>query len=83
MALSEELIKKLSGKFPPGSMSDFKFRGLDATIKADEEGHAILLFLGKRMENGHIRGERFARRLLLDENGKVLKDHWEMKGKST
>lgn len=83
MALSEALIKKLSAKFPPGELSDFKYRGKHATVKADEAGNAILLFLGRRMENGHIKGERFARRLLFDEEGKVIKDHWEMKGKST
>lgn len=82
MALSEDLIKKLSAKFPPGEMSDFKYRGKDATIKADEAGNAILLFLGKRMENGHIKGERYARRLLFDGDGKTLKEHWEMLGKS-
>lgn len=83
MALSEDLIKKLAAKFPPGAMSDFKYRGKDATIKADEAGNAILLFIGKRMEDGYIRGERYARRLLFDKDGKVIKDHWEMKGKSS
>jgi hypothetical protein len=83
MALSESLIKKLSAKFPPGEMADLKFRGMDLTIKADEQGHAILLFIGKRMDDGHIKGERYARRLLFDKEGKVIKDHWENKGKSS
>lgn len=82
MPLSEDLLKKLSKKFPPGETSDFKFRGKDATIKADDAGHAILLFIGKRMDDGHIKGERYARRLLFDEEGKVLKDHWDLKGPS-
>jgi hypothetical protein len=83
MPLSESLIKKLSAKFPAGQMCDLSYRGNDLTVKADEEGNAILLFICKRMENGHIKGERYARRLLIDKDGKVLKDHWEMKGKST
>jgi hypothetical protein len=83
MALSEDLIKKLSKQFPPGAMSDLRFRGNDLTIKADDAGNAILLFIGKRGEDGHIRGERYARRLVFDESGKAIKDHWELKGKST
>jgi len=83
MALSEALIKKLSKKFPPGGMSDLVYRGNDLTIKADEDGNAILLFIGRRQEDGHIRGERYARRLLFDADGKAIKDHWECKGKST
>jgi hypothetical protein len=83
MALSEALIKKLSAKFPAGEVSDMVYRGSDLSIKADEQGNAILLFIGKRVENGHIKGERYARRLLYDKEGKLIKDHWEMKGKST
>lgn len=83
MPLSDALIKKISAKFPPGVMADLKYRGLDLTIKADEQGNAILLFIGKRMENGHIKGERYARRLLFDKAGKLIKDHWENKGKSS
>lgn len=83
MALSEALIKKLSAKYPPGELTDLTYRGNDLTVKADEAGNAILLFIGKRQDNGHIKGDRYARRLLIDESGKVIKDHWEMKGKST
>ncbi len=82
MALSEALIKKLSAKFPAGELSDLTWRGKDITIKADEAGNAILLFIGKRMDDGHIKGERYARRLVFKEDGSVLKDHWEGKGKS-
>jgi hypothetical protein len=83
MALSEALIKKLSAKYQANELSDLVYRGKDLTVKADEAGNAILLFIGKRVDNGHIRGERYARRLLFDKEGKVIKDHWEMKGKST
>jgi hypothetical protein len=83
MALSEALIKKLAQKYPPNEMTDLRYRGNDLTIKTDNAGNAILLFIGRRQEDGHIRGERYARRLLVDDAGRVLKDHWELKGKST
>ena len=83
MAISEDLVKKLAKKFPPGELSDLRYKGNDLTVKADEAGNAILLFIGKRQEDGHIRGERYARRLLFDEAGNPVKDHWELKGKST
>ena len=83
MALSEDLIKKLAKSYPPGELTDLKFRGNDLTVKADEAGRAILLFIGRRQDDGHIRGERYARRLVFDESGNAVKDHWELKGKST
>jgi hypothetical protein len=82
MALSEALIKKLSQKYPANELTDLRYRGNDLTVKANETGHAILLFIGQRQEGGHIRGERYARRLLFDDAGNTLKDHWELKGKS-
>jgi hypothetical protein len=81
VALSEALIKKLAQKYPPNGMTDLRYRGNDLTVKTDDAGHAILLFIGRRQEDGHIRGERYARRLLFDEAGSLLKDHWELKGK--
>ena len=83
MALGEDLIKKLSKPYPAGELSDLRYRGNDLTVKADDAGNAILLFIGSRMDDGHIKGERYARRLVFDETGKVLKDHWELKGKSS
>ena len=41
----------------------------------------ILLFIGKRQIIGKIKGERYARNLLKDSDGKVIKDHWDNKGK--
>ena len=83
MALSESLIKKLSQKYPANELTDLRYRGNDLTIKADEAGNAILLFIGRRMDSGHIKGERYAQRLLYDDAGNTIKDHWELKGKST
>lgn len=82
MPLSPPLLKKLAQLYAPDLLLDFKWRGQDLTIKTDESGNAMLLFIGKRMEDGKIRGERYARRLLHDAVGAVVKDHWDAKGKS-
>jgi hypothetical protein len=82
MALSPALLKKLAQIYAPDSLVDLQWRGQDLTIKTDEAGNAVLLFIGRRMEDGKIRGERYARRLLRDAGGAVIKDHWDAKGKS-
>ena len=81
MALGETLIKLLSKKYDASTMIDRKFKGYDISFKTDEEGNPVLLFLGKKMENGMIKGQRYARRLLKDKDGKIVKDHWDDKGK--
>jgi hypothetical protein len=83
MALSEDLLKKLSKKFEPSAMVEMKYKGYDIAFKTDEEGNAILLFMGKKNEMGTIKGERYARTLKKDREGQVFKDHWELKGKAT
>ena len=82
MAISEELIKKLSMKYPVNTMVDLRHGGKEITIRTDEKGNAILLFIGKKKPDGKIKGERYARRLLIDEQGVVIKDHWDLKGRS-
>lgn len=82
MSLSPPLLKKLAQAYAPDSMLDFRWRGQDLTIKTDVAGNAILLFIGQRMEDGKIRGERYARRLIRDGAGGIVKDHWDAKGKS-
>ena len=83
MALSSALLKKLAQVYTPDSLVDLHWRGQDLTIKTDETGNAMLLFIGKRMDDGKIRGERYARRLLRNADGAVQKDHWDAKGKSS
>lgn len=82
MALNEELQKKLAKKFEPTSMIELKYKGYDLSVKTDEEGNAILLFIGTKTERGTVKGERYARTLKKDREGKIFKDHWELKGKS-
>ncbi|HYG02520.1 MAG TPA: hypothetical protein VD927_08740 [Chryseosolibacter sp.] len=83
MALSEHLEKTLKKKYEPSSMVTFKYKGNDVSLKTDPEGNGIMLFIGKSTRDGKINGERYARRLLKDRDGKIIKDHWERKGKAT
>ena len=83
MPLSEDLVKKLSKKYEPSSMVEMRFRGNDVAFKTDEEGNPVLLFMGRAGEDGTIRGDRYARTLKRDREGRVIKDHWERKGRAT
>ena len=83
MKIGPELTKKLSKKYEPSSMVDMEFKGNDVSFRTDPEGNPVLLFIGKRNEQGIIRGERFSRTLKQDESGAVIKDHWDLKGKAS
>ena len=83
MKLSEALQKKLSGHFEPAVMIDMRFKGNDVSFKTDEEGNPVLLFIGTRNKEGTIKGDRFVRTLKKDKDGKILKDHWEQKGRAS
>jgi hypothetical protein len=83
MSLSEDLVKKLAKKHEPTTLIHQRFRGNDIAFKTDEEGNAVQLFVGKADEAGNIRGDRYARTLKYDREGKLIKDHWERKGKAT
>ncbi|RYG14459.1 MAG: hypothetical protein EOO07_16805 [Chitinophagaceae bacterium] len=77
------LLKILSGRYEPSSMIEKRFGRYDLAFKTDEGGRPILLFLGQKDASGKIKGERYARRLLLDADEKIIKDHWDHKGKAT
>ncbi|WP_256013524.1 hypothetical protein [Desertivirga xinjiangensis] len=64
-------------------MINLTFKGNDLAIKTNEDGEAILLFIGKLTSEGTVKGERYARRLKKDDKGNVIKDHWELKGKAS
>jgi hypothetical protein len=83
MALSDDLQKKLAKKFEPSAMIEMKYKGYDLAFKTDEDGNPILLFMGRKSEGGAIKGERYARTLKKDQQGKIFKDHWELKGKAS
>lgn len=83
MAIGVELEKKLSRKFEPSSMISMRFRNFDLAIRTDAAGNAIQLFMGKANVDGIIKGDRYARTLKHDSLGKIIKDHWERKGKAS
>lgn len=83
MKLGEEILKILGRVYEADTMVETRFKRYDLAFKTDDYGRPILLFLGEKDEKGHIKGERFARRLIIAPDGKVIKDHWENKGKST
>ncbi|WAC13510.1 hypothetical protein [Dyadobacter pollutisoli] len=82
MKIGAKLLKVLSKKYVPGEMIDQKFERYDISFKTDHEGNPVLLFVGTRGREGQIRGERFVRVVIRDQNGQILKDHWDAKGKT-
>jgi len=81
--LGAPLLKILNKKYNPSTLVEMSFKRYDLAFKTDEEGRPVLLFMGKKDENGNIKGERYSRKLVEDEEGKLLKDHWDHKGKAT
>jgi hypothetical protein len=83
MELKEPVRKVLDQLYEPDSMIEKPFKKYHMAFKTDEMGRPVLLFLGQKNLDGRIKGERFSRRLKTDRAGKVIKDHWEHKGKAT
>ena len=80
MKLGERLLKVLNKKYEPAKMVALRFGRYDVAMKTDEEGNPILAFVGKADDRGIIKGDQYARRLLKDTDGLVVKDHWDYKG---
>ncbi|MDF3079125.1 MAG: hypothetical protein K0S09_3014 [Sphingobacteriaceae bacterium] len=83
MKFNDELLKLLNKKHEPDTMVDMRYKTYDLSFKTDKDGNAILLFMGKRTEQGTVKGERYARTLKYKPDGTILKDHWELKGNAT
>ena len=83
MKLSHPLQLKLSKPLEPSSLVPMKYKGNDLAVKTDGEGNAVFVFIGKKQPDGKIKGQRYARTLKKDENGKIIKDHWEQKGNAS
>ena len=81
--LGNPILKILNKIYAPSTMVDIKFKKYDLSFKTDAEGRPILLFMGKREGNGQVKGERYARRLVINADGEIVKDHWDHKGKAT
>jgi hypothetical protein len=82
MSLGPDLVKKISLKYEPSAMVPIRFRNYDILLRTDEKGNAVQLFIGKATEDGRIKGERYARIMKFDNEGKLIKDHWDRKGKT-
>jgi hypothetical protein len=82
MKVGPELLKLLSKPYAPDQLISQRFGRYDLAFKTDEQGRPILLFIGKADAEGMIKGERFVRRLQADKDGKIIKDHWDNKGKT-
>jgi hypothetical protein len=83
MSLGPAILKVLSKKYEPNAFIEKRFQRYDLGFKTDEEGNPILLFMGEKTASGRIHGRRYARRLLKDDNGAIIKDHWDDKGSSS
>lgn len=78
--MGEPLLKILNKRYEPCSTIETRFNRYDLAFKTDKQGAPMVAFLGKKESDGHICGERFARRLKQLTNGAIVKDHWEYKG---
>ncbi|MBE9464237.1 hypothetical protein ACFP1I_06415 [Dyadobacter subterraneus] len=81
MKPGDKLLKEINKKYTPSTTIPLKFGRYDMVVKTNDEGYAILLFIGKADEDGIIKGNRFTRVLIKDSNGNTIKDHWDHKGK--
>lgn len=83
MPLSDDLLKKISKSFEPLATVPMRHRDQDLVVVTDKNGKAIKLFIGKINAQGIIKGDRYTRTLKYNAQGKLLKDHWERKGKAS
>lgn len=83
MSLGPSILKLLDKKYEPSVMVERRFKEYDLAFKTDDEGLPILLFIGKKDGSGNVHGERYARRLVKDKEGIIVKDHWDFKGKAS
>ncbi|RRB09359.1 hypothetical protein [Larkinella rosea] len=81
MKIGERLMKQLNKTYAPSQLITFQISRYDVALKTDEDGNPVLMYIGKANDRGIIRGDQFARRLLKDETGAIIKDHWDHKGK--
>ncbi len=82
MKIGARLQRLLDKVYPPDTKLEFQLDRTDVVFKTDGEGRPVLLFVGRKDENGNVKGERFARTLKTLPNG-MFKDHWENKGKAS
>ncbi len=82
MALSKKLEEKLSKTYEAKTRIDDVFKGNDITFITNELGEPVTLFIGKRGDEGAIKGERYVRTIVRSEDGSnIVKSHWDNKGR--
>lgn len=74
MKLGPQLLALLDKTYAPDTLIATTFQRYDLAFKTDAQGKPVLLFLGKKDDDGRIKGERFVRQ---------PKGHWDNKGKIT
>ncbi|MEZ2335312.1 hypothetical protein AB6735_06740 [Mucilaginibacter sp. RCC_168] len=82
MKLGKEIFKVLEKAYEPDTIIERKMGRYNLAFKTNDFGRPVLLFVGKADESGKIKGERFVRRFVVDTSGKIIKDHWDNKGKT-
>ncbi|ACT91630.1 hypothetical protein [Dyadobacter fermentans] len=82
MKIGDKLLKELTKRYEPDSTIDKKFGRYDLTFRTDGDGNPVMLFIGTRDAAGRINGNRFTRVTVRDAEGKVVKDHWDAKGRT-
>lgn len=83
MSLGDDLLKKINQKFEPSTTVPMRYRSYDLVLVTDKEGNAVQLFMGRTNDAGVIKGDRYARTLKYDREGRLIKDHWERKGRAS
>lgn len=82
MKLGKEILKVLGQTYAADAMIERRVGRQTLLFKTDSFGRPVLLFMGKKGDDGQVKGERFTRQLVTDANGKVIKDHWDNKGRT-
>ncbi|GAB3815099.1 hypothetical protein [Pontibacter rugosus] len=81
MPLNIKLQKLLEKVYEPQKRYDQRFSKVDISFFTNEQGEPITLFIGKRNEDGSIKGERYVRKIVRKPNSpEILKSHWDLKG---
>ena len=79
--IGKDLEAKLNKHYIASSRIDGTFRGNDMTFFTNEFGEPITLFIGTRREDGNIVGECYVRKIKERDGAKIIKSHWDNKGK--
>lgn len=80
-SIGKRLEAKLAKKYAANATFHERFGNQDITYLTDDQGQVVQLYLGKRKDDGNIKGERFSRRIVKDASGKILRTHWDRMGK--